>query len=67
MRDEGDEGPSDRALRCPWCGELADVWIDEGAGANQSYVEDCAVCCRPCVITVAPGDDGTPIASIERE
>lgn len=69
MRDD-DEPDDDRqadTLRCPWCGEPADVWIDEGAGAHQSYVEDCAVCCRPCVITVAPDDDGLPIATIARE
>ena len=41
-------------VRCPWCGESADVFVDVGAGAHQSYVEDCAVCCRPCVVTIAP-------------
>jgi hypothetical protein len=32
---------------CPYCGELADTYPDLGGGERQSYVEDCAVCCRP--------------------
>jgi hypothetical protein len=56
-------------LRCPWCGEPADIFVDVGAGAHQSYVEDCAVCCRPCVITVAPDEDDAAesVVSISRE
>ena len=56
-------------LRCPWCGEPADVYVDDGGGAHQRYVEDCVVCCKPCVITIEPaahaGDP--PIVDIERE
>jgi hypothetical protein len=32
--------------QCPYCGEIVQIVIDEGAG-TQSYVEDCPVCCRP--------------------
>jgi cysteine-rich CPXCG protein len=32
---------------CPHCGEQVDTWPDPGAGNEQDYVEDCAVCCRP--------------------
>jgi hypothetical protein len=54
---------------CPWCGETFDVWVDEGAGAHQRYVEDCAVCCHPCVVTVEPGAEAEDDArvSVERE
>lgn len=54
-------------LICPWCGEPADVFVDEGGGAHQRYVEDCAVCCRPCVITVETDEDGEPTVTIDRE
>jgi hypothetical protein len=32
---------------CPHCGEPVDTWPDRGGGAEQEYVEDCPVCCRP--------------------
>jgi hypothetical protein len=60
---------TDGELRCPWCGEPADIFVDEGGGAHQRYVEDCAVCCRPCVVTVEPSDEegGDPVVTIDRE
>lgn len=36
---------------CPYCGETIDVFVDTSAG-DQSYIEDCFVCCRPIQITV---------------
>jgi hypothetical protein len=39
-------------LRCPFCGELGQVSVDEGGGEHQTYVEDCAVCCKPRVVHV---------------
>ena len=63
-------GKKKPVLRCPWCGERADVFIDSGAGAHQSYVEDCAVCCRPCVVTAEPDPDdpaADPIVRLDRE
>jgi len=32
--------------------------IDLSAGAEQDYVEDCPVCCRPNRIRVLASDDG---------
>ncbi|HLT89606.1 MAG TPA: CPXCG motif-containing cysteine-rich protein [Woeseiaceae bacterium] len=40
----------DQRIRCPYCGERLDIVIDVSAG-GQSYVEDCAVCCRPIEIS----------------
>ncbi|MCZ6836073.1 MAG: CPXCG motif-containing cysteine-rich protein [Planctomycetota bacterium] len=37
---------------CPSCGESIRLYVDPSAGANQDYVEDCPVCCRPNVIHV---------------
>ncbi len=42
---------------CPSCGEVIDVRVDPSAGTHQEYVEDCPVCCRPNVLTIAFGDE----------
>lgn len=38
---------------CPYCGEAVEVALDPGGGVEQSYVEDCEVCCRPWRVSVA--------------
>ncbi|MFO1095788.1 MAG: CPXCG motif-containing cysteine-rich protein [Planctomycetaceae bacterium] len=43
---------------CQACGEEVVVPIDLTAGAEQSYVEDCPVCCRPHVLHVTIDEDG---------
>ena len=40
-------------FQCPHCGEAIDVYVDEGGGPDQSYVEDCSVCCRPIQFSVS--------------
>jgi hypothetical protein len=37
---------------CPTCGEEIVIPIDVTAGAEQTYGEDCPVCCHPNVIHV---------------
>ena len=37
---------------CPYCGERIEIVIDLSMGAEQSYIEDCFVCCRPMVLTI---------------
>jgi len=37
---------------CPSCGEHMALDVDTTAGAEQSYFEDCAVCCRPMEVFV---------------
>ncbi|HTI95585.1 MAG TPA: CPXCG motif-containing cysteine-rich protein [Rudaea sp.] len=44
-------------IHCPYCGESYETAVDLSAG-SQSYVEDCAVCCRPIEIALRVGDDG---------
>lgn len=34
-------------LSCPHCGEPLETYPDPGGGEQQTYIEDCAVCCRP--------------------
>ena len=33
-------------VECPFCGESITVFVDCSV-ERQSYIEDCAVCCRP--------------------
>lgn len=39
-------------MDCPACGEPAALEIDTTAGEEQSYFEDCSVCCRPMEVFV---------------
>ena len=43
---------------CDACGEEIVVPVDLAAGAQQEYVEDCPVCCRPNVIHIHVDPDG---------
>jgi hypothetical protein len=44
-------------IRCPFCGEAIGVLLDLSSG-EQSYIEDCQVCCQPMQISfdVTDGD-----------
>jgi hypothetical protein len=52
---------------CPHCGEPNDIGLDPGSGANQEYVEDCQICCKPCRVTVRYGGDGRAEVAAEAE
>ena len=43
-------------VSCPFCGESEEIYVDLGGGEHQVYTEDCALCCRPRVVHVEPGD-----------
>ena len=43
---------------CPYCGERVEVFVDEGGGAQQTYVEDCPVCCQPWQVEAVYDFDG---------
>lgn len=60
--DTGDEPShadvdSDASYICDNCGEEIVIPIDMAAGQEQSYVEDCPVCCCPSLIHVYVDDD----------
>jgi hypothetical protein len=48
----------DIIVECPHCGEPCALAVDTTAGEEQSYFEDCPVCCRPMEIFVRsrPGE-----------
>jgi len=48
------------SLQCPCCWETITVVVDCSQG-EQSYVEDCFVCCRPMLLTIRIDEDGSPL------
>jgi hypothetical protein len=61
--EPGDEAGSDAldqfaGIPCPYCGETIQVRLDLSAG-DQSYIEDCEVCCQPIQLGVQLGEDGS--------
>lgn len=45
------------SVACPYCGEIITIVVDVTAG-DQSYVEDCFVCCQPIVLHIVTDDAG---------
>jgi len=44
-------------LACPYCAEGLTLPLDLSAG-DQTYVEDCHVCCQPMTVCVTVDDEG---------
>ncbi|NES80340.1 MAG: CPXCG motif-containing cysteine-rich protein [Moorea sp. SIO2B7] len=42
---------------CAFCGENNSTFVDLSAGMQQSYIEDCQVCCRPNLLYVRVDED----------
>jgi hypothetical protein len=53
-------------IDCPYCGEAFETSADT-SGGDQTYTEDCAVCCRPIVIVLRVDHDGVPEVEARRE
>jgi hypothetical protein len=48
-------GTEEVPIDCPYCGEGITVVVDTSV-AEQEYVEDCPVCCRPIQLGVTCAD-----------
>ncbi len=57
---------SEQPLDCPYCGESISVVVDHSVG-EQEYVEDCQVCCRPMVLSIAIDVDGDALVTARYE
>lgn len=55
-----------RKEQCPYCGETIDILIDCSI-PDQSYIEDCQVCCRPINFDVSIDHDGHLYLLLTRE
>jgi hypothetical protein len=59
---------SSATYTCPSCFEAVDTFPDPGGGSEQTYVEDCSLCCRPNVLRVCwDEDEGTWSIEASRE
>lgn len=47
----------EKRIGCPYCGENITIIVDESV-PEQTYIEDCEVCCRPIVIHTTVDIDG---------
>ena len=54
-------------VSCPYCGETITLFVDEGGGPEQQYIEDCQVCCRPITVRVALDEEGDPLVNVSGE
>lgn len=53
-------------ISCPYCGEMIEILID-CSESNQSYIEDCQVCCRPINIKVFVSVEGEVDLTVTHE
>lgn len=44
-----DYGVTEKKIHCPFCAESISVLLDLSV-ADQTYIEDCQVCCQPMQI-----------------
>jgi hypothetical protein len=55
------------AYSCAFCGEENEVFVDPSVERRQTFTEDCAVCCRPNLITITVDDDGEVELEVTQE
>ena len=48
---------AERHIGCPYCGETILILVDDSL-SQQTYVEDCQVCCRPIVLEIEVDERG---------
>ena len=50
------------SIQCPYCGEEFEIEV-EASPDEQSYIQDCEVCCHPIALTVVSGEDGVDVSA----
>ena len=55
------------SYNCAFCGEETDVFVDPSGGRQQTFTEDCTVCCRPNLITITVDEDGEVELEVTQE
>lgn len=54
-------------VTCPYCWETIALEVDLTAGAQQTYTEDCSVCCNPMRVRAQASEDDPGQCSVEVE
>jgi ABC-type glutathione transport system ATPase component len=52
---------------CAFCGEENEILVDVSGGRRQRFTEDCAVCCRPNLITLVVDEEGDVELQVTQE
>jgi Cysteine-rich CPXCG len=50
---------------CPYCGAVVTIGLDPGGGSEQTYVEDCQVCCQPWHVHLRYDRDGVALVEVD--
>ncbi|MBI3324100.1 MAG: CPXCG motif-containing cysteine-rich protein [Candidatus Omnitrophica bacterium] len=59
--------PSESAhIQCPYCGESLEITVEVSVG-QQTYIEDCQVCCKPIQFRIRMSADGRSSIDARRE
>lgn len=53
-------------LECPYCAESITIDVDCSV-SEQSYIEDCHVCCRPILLLISVDDSGNHTVQARHE
>jgi len=54
-------------IHCPYCGEYQTVLIDPSDLEEETYIEDCQVCCRPIYFHLSEDFDGSLSLTVRHE
>ncbi len=57
---------AEQIVACPYCGEDIEVLVDHQEAGDQ-YIEDCQVCCRPIIFSVAVDSAGNLSVAVRDE
>lgn len=53
-------------IQCPYCWEVLNISVDPSE-RQQTYVEDCQICCQPMVISASFDESGVLHVSASQE
>ncbi|MBD64828.1 MAG: CPXCG motif-containing cysteine-rich protein [Halobacteriovoraceae bacterium] len=59
------QGEQEVFFQCPFCGETISMVFELYYG-EQTYIEDCQVCCRPIQITYSSDGEQIDLKKIEQ-
>lgn len=53
-------------FQCPYCGEVQSTDVDS-SGGDQSYWQDCQICCSPILFELFVGIDSSISVNVKRD
>ncbi len=55
-------------VMCPFCGESTEISVDAdpGTASNQTFIQDCDVCCHPMTVRASVDEEGNAQVDVEQ-